>query len=365
MNKKDYYEVLGVSKTASDAEIKSAFRSLAKKYHPDINKEADAADKFKEVQEAYAVLSDENKRRQYDQYGHAAFSNNAGGAGFDFNDFDFGDIFGDIFGNGFGFNFGSRTSNRSQKGRDSILTINLTFEEAVHGCNKSIDINTTEKCDECNGLGGMDESKCSTCKGTGTVASEQRTLFGTFMTKTACPKCHGKGYTYDKTCNKCKGNGKVKVNKTLDVKVPAGVNTGNQLRLAGKGEAGVSGGANGDIYLEFVVKEHGLFHREENDIYIDLPVTIVEATLGCKKEIPTIYGNVTLTIDSGAGNGDKYKLKGKGVSDPNSGKKGDMYAVINVIIPKKLSRDQKKLFEALKDTDLDNDSVFTKFRNYL
>lgn len=366
MNKKDYYEVLGVNRSATEAEIKSAFRKLAKQYHPDVCKEANAEEKFKEIQEAYAVLSDENKRRQYDQYGHAAFQGAQGGAGFDFSDFDFSDIFGDIFGGGFGFNFGGRSnSNRKTKGRDSILRMNLSFEEAVNGCKKTININTTNSCDKCDGLGGTGEEVCSTCHGSGTVTSEQRTLFGSFMTKTTCPSCKGKGKTFRTICSICHGNGKIKVNKDIDVTIPAGVNTGNQLRIAGKGEAGSNGGPNGDLYLEFIVKEHPLFKREDNDIYLSLPLTISEAALGCKKEIPTIYGNVNLTIPDGTQSGDKHRLKGKGVEDPNSRRKGDMYVVINVIIPTKLSREQKKLFEQLRETKLDSDSIFSKFRNYL
>jgi len=193
MNKRDYYEVLGVSKTASQDEIKSAFRKLAKQYHPDINKEPDAADKFKECQEAYAVLSDENKRKQYDQFGHAAFQNNgAGGAGFDFGGFDFSDIFGDLFGSGFGFNFGGKSSNRASRGRDTIMRVDLTFDEAVFGCNKEIKVDTYDTCEECNGKGGFDSETCKDCHGSGTVTAEQRTIFGSFMTKTTCSTCKGK-----------------------------------------------------------------------------------------------------------------------------------------------------------------------------
>lgn len=366
MNKKDYYEVLGISRSASDADIKSAFRKLAKQYHPDVNKEPDAAEKFKEVQEAYSVLSDEGKRKQYDQYGHSAFQNNGGG-GFssDFSDMDFSDIFGDIFGGGFGFNFGGKSSTRASKGRDTVLRVSLSFEEAVNGTKKTINLTTTETCDECKGKGGHGESKCSTCHGTGTVTAEQRTLFGSFMTKTTCPKCHGKGVTVEDVCHKCKGTGKIKVTKDLEVKIPAGVNTGNQLRVPNKGEAGSNGGPNGDLYLEFTVKEHPLFERNENDIYLTVPITIADAVLGCKKEIPTIYGNVSLTIEAGVQNGDKYKLKGKGMEDPNSSRRGDMYAIIKVITPTKLSRDQKKLIEDLKNTSLENETVFTKFKSYL
>ncbi|MEG0825932.1 MAG: molecular chaperone DnaJ [Bacilli bacterium] len=365
MNKRDYYEILGVDRNANETEIKSAFRKLAKQYHPDVNKEAGASEKFQEAQEAYAILSDETKRKQYDQYGHAAFQGSQGAQGFDFSDVDLGDLFGDLFGNSFGFNFGGKSSNRTQKGRDSVLRVNLTFDEAIHGCKKTINIDVTETCKECKGIGGMGETTCSTCHGNGTVTSEQRTLFGSFMSKTTCPTCHGKGNSFKTICSKCKGNGKIKSNKELEVTIPAGVNTGNQLRLAGKGEAGSNGGPNGDIYLEFLVKEHPLFEREENDIYIKLPLTITEAILGCKKEIPTVYGNVMLTILEGTQNGDKHRLKSKGVEDPNNKRKGDMYVIIEVIIPEKINKEQKKMLEELNKTNLDSNQIFKNFRSYL
>ena len=360
--KKDYYEVLGVSKDASQDEIKSAFRKLAKKYHPDVSKEENAAEKFKECQEAYAVLSDEGKRKQYDQFGHAAFENNGAGGGYDFSGFDFSDIFGDIFGSSFGFNF-SGTGNRKTRGRDKVMRVNLSFEEAVFGVNKSLDLEVFDKCDECNGKGGHDEKTCPDCHGSGVVSVEQRTMFGTFMTRTTCSRCSGKGKTYGKECNNCSGKGRVRTTKTIEVKVPAGVDTGNQQRISGYGEYGEAG--NGDLYLEYYVSKHEIFERDGNDIYLELPITITEAVLGCKKEIPTITGTVKMTIESGANTGDKLRLKGKGVEDVHSYRKGDMYVIIKVVIPDKISKEQKKLFESLKDTDLDNSSDFDKVRKYL
>lgn len=365
MNKRDYYEVLGVDKNASEAEIKSAFRKLAKKYHPDVSKEPDAAEKFKEAQEAYAVLSDANKRRQYDQFGHSAFDQmgGAGASGFDFSDFDFSDIFGDIFGSGFGF--GGRSSNRSRRGNDTLVRIDLTFEEAVLGCKKDVKIDTMVECDSCNGKGGHGEKTCQTCHGSGQVTSEQRTIFGSFATRSTCQTCHGKGVTYDTKCSKCHGEGRIRENKTVEVKIPAGVDTGNKLRLNGKGEAGVNGGPNGDLYLEFKVKSHPLFERDENDVYLTLPITITEAVLGCKKDVPTLNGTVKLSIPAGSKTNDKHRLKGKGIADPQTGRKGDMYVIIDIHIPKKISRDQKKLFEALSKTKLDDSDKFDKIRKYL
>ena len=366
MNKKDYYEVLGVEKTATDAEIKSAFRKLAKKYHPDVSKEENAADKFKEAQEAYAILSDASKRQQYDQFGHQAFSGNggAGYGGFDASGFDFSDIFSDLFGGGFSGGFGG-ASNRPRKGRDSVINVNLSFDEAIFGCNKEVKINTSVKCDKCNGHGGHDQSTCKTCGGHGSVVQEQRTMFGTFQSKTTCPHCKGKGKSYKTTCTSCSGVGKVNKTITKEIKVPAGVDTGNQLRISGAGEAGINGGPNGDVYVEFTIKNHEIFHREETDIYLDLPITMAEAVLGCKRFIPTIYGSVKLTIPAGAETGEKHRLKGKGIQNVNGYGKGDMYVVINVITPTKLSRDQKKLFEQLSKTDLESDSRFSKIEKYI
>ena len=363
MDKKDYYEVLGVSKDASDAEIKSAFRKLAKQYHPDVNKEEGAEEKFKEVQEAYEVLSDENKRRQYDQFGHAAFDGSAGfgGAGgfggFDASGFDFGDIFDNIFGGGGGFSGFGGGRNSAQQGADRLMRIRLSFEEAVFGCEKDIKLQVNDKCDECNGKGGTGEETCSECHGSGTITSEQRTIFGAFMSKTTCSKCGGKGKTYKNKCSNCHGTGRVVSNKVITVNVPKGVDTGNRLRVTGKGEAGINGGPNGDLYLEFVVDKHEFYNRDGDDIYLKVPITITEAVLGAKKEIPTLFGNVKLTIPEGSNTGDKQRIKGKGIN------KGDMYIIMDVRIPKKISKEQKKLFEELDDTPLDDSTIkeFDKF----
>ncbi len=367
MNKKDYYEILGVDKNASSTEIKSAFRKLAKKYHPDVSKEPDAEEKFKEAQEAYAVLSDENKRKQYDQYGHAAFDNN--GAGFDYSNFDFSDIFGDLFGGGFsnfGFgDFGSSRSSRKTKGKDVLIKIDLDFEEAAFGTKKTITLDLNDKCSKCDGEGGFDSKVCDKCHGSGTITMQQQTILGAFMTKTTCDKCEGTGKTFKRECSSCHGTGRTKATKNLEVKIPAGVDTGNQLRIAGKGEAGLNGGPNGDVYLEFYVKNHPIFVRDGSDIYLDLPLTVVEATLGTKKKIPTLYGNITLTIPAGSESGEKHRLRGKGIENINSFGKGDMYVVLKVKTPKKLSREQKKLFEQLSKTPLNDDKEFRKIEDYL
>lgn len=372
---KTYYEILGIDKNASEAEIKSAFRKLAKKYHPD-NKETGDEAKFKEIGEAYAVLSDESKRRQYDQLGHEAFTQGAsqggfggGFGGFSAEDIDLSSIFDDLFGGGmFGSAFGGgRRSNSSRptKGRDSLVKVNLTFEEAVFGCKKSISLDLDSECDKCSGKGGSGEQTCSTCNGRGRVVSQQRTMFGVFQSESVCPDCHGKGKTFKEKCSACSGTGHVVKSKEIEIEVPAGVDTGHQLRITGKGAAGYNGGPNGDVYIEFVVKEHPLFERKENDIYMDVPLTITEAVLGCKKEIPTLDGNVVITIDAGSQSGNQLRLRGKGVKNPTGSKRGDMYVVLDVVIPEKLDRKQRDLFKQLAETDLETGNSFKNFKKYL
>lgn len=370
MNKKDYYEILGVSKTASDEEIKRAFRKLAKQYHPDINKEAGAEEKFKEIGEAYAVLSDPEKRRQYDQFGHEAFTNGGAGAGFsgfNVNDIDLGSIFDDLFGGGFGFNFGSqrRNSRRPQKGEDSLVKIKLSFDEAVFGTKKNVTLDLNEECEECNGKGGFNEETCQTCGGKGRVISQQSSLFGTFQTQTTCPDCDGIGRRFKETCQNCRGKGHVKTRKEIVITVPAGVDDGMQQRISGKGSAGYNGGPNGDIYIEYVVASHPIFERDGEDIYLEVPLTITEAALGTKKLIPTLDGEVKVEVKAGTQNLDKVKLKGKGVKRVNSSSKGDMYLVYNVIIPRKLTRSQKELLKELDETDLYDEAEFKKINKYL
>ncbi len=372
MNKKDYYEVLGISKNATDEEIKRAFRKLAKQYHPDVNKEPGAAEKFKEIGEAYAVLSDPNKRRQYDQFGHAAFQNGGSSAdgfgGFDMGDINLDDILNDLFGGSFGFGgFGrSHSSSTSRsRGEDERIVLNLTFEEAVFGCEKDIKLDLNVTCPKCDGKGGFNEKTCRTCGGAGRVLEQQQTIFGYMQTQKICPECRGNGRSYELLCDECRGKGIIKKTKTFTVTIPEGVDDGYQLRLQGKGNASRNGGMNGDIYIEFKIKEHPLFTRDNQDIYLKVPTTIVEATLGCKKEIPTLNGNVILEIKPGTQSGTKLKLKGKGIKTPNSIMRGNMYAIIDVIIPSKLDRKQKDLLQDLAKTDLDNSSEFKDFKKYL
>ena len=383
MAKRDYYEVLGVPKDADEKQIKSAFRKLAKQYHPDLNKDKDAPEKFKEVQEAYEVLSDEKKRKTYDQFGHAAFdgNGNTGGYGgfsgfngdfsgfngdfssFGFEDIDLGDILSGMFGEGFGFRNKSSKSQRAYKGEDSLYQMKISFMEAVHGCTKDVTLDVYETCTNCDGKGGFNEKNCPNCHGSGTVTQQQNTLFGAFVSKTTCKECNGTGKVFSEKCPNCKGKGKEKIRKTLEVKIPAGVDTGYQIRLKEKGEAGLNGGPNGDVYVEFIVEDHPIFKRRENDIYMELPINIVEATLGCKKELKIMDDEIILTIPEGTQNLDKHRIKGKGVPFINSSKTGDLYIIIKVVTPTKLDRKQKELFKELSKTNLDSDLI-NKFKKF-
>ena len=364
MNNKDYYKTKKKKKNATQDEIKSAFRKQAKKYHPDLNKDnPDAAAKFKEVGEAYSVLSDENKRKMYDQFGSAAVdgsSPNPGGAGAGFGGFSgfdpssfggFDDIFDSFFG-GFGGFGGGNCRNRAQRGSDVLMQMKLKFGEAIYGTEKKINLDVIEDCNECDGQGGFHEKTCSTCNGRGTVQTHTNSILGPIITNTTCPDCHGKGKTFKETCDNCHGTGRVKKNKNITINIPAGINTGDRLRLSGKGNPGSNGGENGDLYLEFIVGEHKFFERQGDDIYLEVPITLTDAILGNKIEIPTLYGNVKLSVSPGTNSGDKERIKGKGVDNKNKRRKGDMYVVYKVYTPKKLSREQKKLISQLADTDM-------------
>ena len=362
MAKRDYYDVLGVSKTATKAEIKSAFRKLAKKYHPDISKESGSEEKFKEAEEAYAVLSDDDKRKQYDQFGfdgpssfggsQGGFSSNGfSGAGFDFSGFDFSDIFSDLFG-------GSRhSSKRAQKGDDKLVNLTISFKEAVFGCDKDLELDVYEECSKCHGEGGFNKTTCQYCHGSGTITQEQRSLFGSFMSQTPCPHCEGKGYTFSETCSSCHGTGVEKKKKTVSVTIPAGIDEGMRLRLSGKGDTGINGGPNGDLYLEFSIIKDKYLEREDDDIILNLPLTFTEALFGCKKEIPTIYGNLTIKIPSSSSNGDKLRLKGKGIKNKMSSHHGDMYVILNICMPDVLTKEQEKMLKELSKTELQSKKI--------
>ncbi len=369
-NKRDYYEVLGLSKGASDEEIKRAFRKLAKQYHPDVNKEPGAEEKFKEIGEAYAVLSDPEKKRQYDQFGHAAFdgTSGAGGfggfSGFDFEDFDLGSIFESMMGGSFGGSSRNRGP-RKTKGADKVVSMKLSFEEAVYGCEKEFKVNLDDACSECGGTGGTGETTCPTCNGRGRVVTEQRTMFGIFQSETTCSTCNGHGTTFKNKCSKCRGTGSINKDKSIKLRVPRGVDNGDTMRMSGKGSMGANGGPRGDIYIEFSVKDHEIYQRDGRDIYVKIPLTISEAALGCKKEVPTVQGTIITEIPAGTQNGDKFKFRGKGIDDEKTGRKGDAYGIVNVIIPSKLDHVQKKLFKDLEKTTLNKSPEFDKYNKYL
>lgn len=337
---KDYYETLGVSKTATKEEIKKAYKTLAKKYHPDLNKNnPDAEKKFKEINEAYSVLSDDAKRGNYDQYGTAGeqfsgFNQNFSG----FEEFNFNDVF-DSF-----FDFG-RQRTRKRKGQDLKVELELSFEEAVFGCTKEIKITKYDKCSECDGLGGYGKIKCSQCNGSGTVRKSFRTPFGSFTQASTCGKCNGHGETIKEVCSECDGSGKEKTTKTVNVKVPAGVDDGSTLRLRNEGESGDSG--YGDLFVELFVKPHDIFERKGNDIYLELPITFSQAALGDEIEVPTIRGKVEMKIPSGTQSGTIMRLKEEGVVNINTGELGDQHVLIKVKTPEKLSSRQKELFKEL------------------
>jgi molecular chaperone DnaJ len=335
---------------------------LAKKYHPDVNPDnKDAEAKFKEINDAYEVLGDAQKRSNYDQFGTADPSAGFGGfggggfngAGFDFSSGfgGFGDIFETFFDGGFG---GSSTGARrtaKRRGANIKIAMEISFEEAVFGTTKSINTDVTENCSECNGKGGFGEKTCPDCHGSGYVTMEQRTILGAFMTKSPCPHCNGKGKSYDKICSDCQGKGHVRVNKTLDVKVPAGVDSGSQLRLSGKGEAGINGGPKGDLFITVFVKPHDIFERDGNDIYLELPITFSQAALGTTIEVKTLHGRVSLKIPSGTQSNTKFKMAGKGIDNATTGRQGHQYVIAKVITPTNLTGEQKDLFNKLSKTD--------------
>lgn len=345
MSKRDYYEVLGVSKGATKDEIKKAYRQLSKKYHPDINKEPDADEKFKEVKEAYEVLSDDQKRAHYDQFGHTDPNQGFGGfgGGGDFGGFGgFEDIFSTFFGGG----SRRRDPNAPRQGADLQYTMTISFEEAVFGKETDIEIPREETCDTCKGSGAKPGTKpetCKHCKGSGQINVEQNTPFGKIVNRRTCHYCHGTGKEIKEKCTTCGGTGSVKKRRKIHVKIPAGIDDGQQLRVAGQGEPGVNGGPSGDLYVVFHVRSHEFFERDGDDIYCEMPITFVQAALGDEVEVPTLHGKVKLKIPAGTQTGTKFRLKGKGVPNVRGYGVGDQHIIVKIITPTKLSENQKQL----------------------
>ncbi|MBP3891038.1 MAG: molecular chaperone DnaJ [Solobacterium sp.] len=357
-DKRDYYEVLGVSRSASESDIKKAYRSLAKKYHPDVNHDKDAPEKFKEINEAYEVLSDPTKRQNYDQFGFAGVDPQAGGfgsyssAGFD----DLNDIFSSFFGGGMSDMFGSRggstrRSNGPTRGADRMMRVNIDFINACFGETVDLDLDVDESCPHCHGSGAdspSDIETCSTCRGAGTVISQQRTAFGVFQTQGVCPDCQGTGKRIRKICPECRGKGYQTKKQIVSVKIPAGIEDGQSLRVQGKGQHGSNGGPNGDLYVEVHIKPHEKFLREGNNIILEIPITAVDATLGTTIDVPTIHGEVAMKIPAGTQEGTVMRLKGKGIPSLRTGKTGDQLCSIHIEVDKKLTAREKELYKELQ-----------------
>ena len=359
-DKRDYYEVLGVDKSVSDDELKKAYRKAAKKYHPDLHPgDAEAEKNFKEVNEAYEVLSDKEKRARYDQFGHAGVDPNfgagggygGGGFGGGFGDFgDLGDIFGSIFGGGFGGGQ-RRNPNAPRRGNDTAATVNLSFEEAAKGCKKTVKVTKIDTCKECGGSGaekGTTAKTCPVCHGSGQVASTQRTPFGVMQTQRVCDHCKGSGKIIDKPCHTCAGKGRIRHTVEQTVEIPAGIDDGQIINVRGGGDAGANGGPAGDLRINVNVRPHPIFERNGFDVYCEIPITFTQAALGDEIIVPTLDGKVKFTIHEGTQPGDEFKLKGKGIQRLHYSGKGDQYVRISVEVPKDLSKHQK---EKLKEFD--------------
>ncbi|WP_336787032.1 molecular chaperone DnaJ [Paenibacillus sp. MMO-177] len=371
-DKRDYYEVLGVGKSASGDEIKKAYRQLARKYHPDVNKEADAEAKFKEVKEAYDVLSDDGQRARYDQFGHVDPNQGMGGAGGFSGNGDFGG-FGDIFDMFFGGGGGRRDPNAPQRGNDLQYSMTIEFKEAVFGKETEITIPRTESCDTCAGSGAKPGTKpetCSVCHGSGQQEVVQNTPFGRMVNRRACSHCGGTGKVIKEKCGTCHGAGRVKKQRKINVRIPAGVDDGAQIRLSGEGEGGLRGGPAGDLYIVIRVKAHEFFERENDDIYCEVPLTFVQAALGDEIEIPTLTEKVKLKIPAGTQTGTYFRLKGKGVPKLRGYGQGDQHVKVTVVTPTKLSDEQKDLLrqfggiggESPAENQEHHESIFEKMK---
>jgi molecular chaperone DnaJ len=350
MAQRDYYEVLGVPKDASQEDLKQAFRRLARQYHPDVNKAADAEERFKEINEAFAVLSDEEKRAAYDRYGHAGVKGVGGAPDFSVDFGNFADIFEEFFGMG-GFGRSTqRTRNAPRRGADLQYKVSLSFEEAVFGIEKEIEITRDEPCRTCHGTGaepGTSPQRCSTCGGSGEVRQVRQTLLGSMVQVTTCPACNGRGETIATLCHTCGGRGLERVTRKKVVSIPPGVDNGNQIRLAGEGQPGDNGGPNGNLFLIIEVKQHQYFRRHGNDVMLDLNINVAQATLGAEVEIPTLDGLDKLKIPPGSQPGKVIRIRSKGVPFLRGNGRGDQLVVLNVDIPKHLNAEQRQLFEQL------------------
>jgi len=358
-DKRDYYEVLGVAKGASDDEIKKAYRKLAKQYHPDLNPGDTAAEaKFKEVNEAYEILSDKDKRAKYDQFGHAGVDPNFGaggfGGGFDMGDIDLGDLFGSFFGGGFGGG-GSRRANPNapKKGASLRATLTLDFLEAVFGCEKEINLTRSESCDSCHGTGcepGTTPEVCPDCGGSGAVRTQQRTPFGVMSSTTTCPRCQGKGRIIHQPCKACRGEGQVRKTRKVSVSIPAGIDDGQAVSLRGQGNSGINGGPAGDLLISVSIRPHPKFQREGTSIYLDQPVSFTQATLGCELEIDTVDGKVKWNLPAGTQPDTTFRLRGKGVPVLNSRGRGDQFVTVKVQVPTSLTKEQREALEKFDET---------------
>ncbi|MBS5149598.1 MAG: molecular chaperone DnaJ [Butyricicoccus pullicaecorum] len=370
-DKRDYYDVLGVAKGASDDEIKKAHRKLAKKYHPDLNRDnPEAAEKFKELNEAYEVLSDKDKRARYDQFGFAGVDPNYGagqgggfGGGFGgFDGFDMGDL-GDIFGSFFGGGSSRSRRNAPQRGETIQQRVMLSFEEAAFGCEKEITINRTERCEECEGTGaekGSSVETCSNCHGSGVVTQTQRTPLGMFQSQAACPNCRGTGKIIRKPCKKCSGTGKTRNSRTLKVKIPAGIDDGQSIQLRGQGNAGSNGGPSGDIIVTIGIRPHPIFTRDGNNVICEIPISFPQAALGDTLQVPTIDGKVEYTIPEGTQTGTVFRLRGKGIQNVNGRGRGDQYVRVNIEVPTRLTEHQKKLLRDFESSTTDENQAQRK-----
>ncbi|HSH25854.1 MAG TPA: molecular chaperone DnaJ [Massilibacterium sp.] len=342
MSKRDYYEVLGVERSADKSAIKKAYRRLARKYHPDVNKEEGAKEKFQEINEAYEVLSDDEKRARYDQFGHAGANQNFGGGG-GFGGFE--DIFDMFFGGG-----GRRNPNAPRQGSDLQYRMDLDFEEAAFGKETEIELPKDEECTTCSGSGakpGTKKETCSHCHGTGQISEETSTMFGRMINQRTCPHCQGTGEFIKEKCSDCLGKGTVRKTKKIRVKIPAGVDTGQQIRIPGEGEKGINGGPNGDLYVVFDVNDHEFFERDGNDVYCEMPLTFTQAALGDEIEVPTLHGKVKLKIPAGTQTGTRFRLRQKGIKDVRGYGMGDQHVIVRVVTPTKLTDKEKELLREL------------------